>query len=532
MVPAHYIKTKADELAVAQGCYFDHEAAERVAHFFETFLTLSAGPNANQPFRLLPWQRDDIIFPLFGWKQADGRRRFTRCLITTGKKVGKSVLVAGLGLALLLIDKVESPLVVLGACTREQAAELYKECTFSIRHNNKLRDILHTVPSQKYLTYPKKNGTLKAISWDSPGKGGWNCSAVILDEMALHKDASLYEMLKSSMIARAEPLLIMLSNAGYDKQHYYYSIYQHAKAILDGDSTDTTFLPVIYEVPEEADWKDAKNWPLANPSLGTVLSPDSFREDFEDAQRNKAGEMHFRRFRCNQWTAKKDAWLDLDDWDRCKASLPPLHDSPVFIACDLSATTDLTSLAAVYPVDGKFYVKSYNFVPRAAVQKREKMNLKDYGEFAYAGSLTITDGNAVDYGMIRDTIKRIPGRVQMVIFDKWNSLETSQLLAKEGYDVFNFPQFHSYFNEPTKKLEQLVKDRQLVHDGNLCLRWAINNCQLNVDPKGLVKPVKPSDYAKVDPVISLVMALSQALLHAGNMRPARSIYDEKPVMVF
>ena len=64
--PQPWIRSKADERAIAEGCYFDEEAGLYVVQFFETFLKHTLGQWAGQPFTLLNWQRDDIVMPLFG----------------------------------------------------------------------------------------------------------------------------------------------------------------------------------------------------------------------------------------------------------------------------------------------------------------------------------------------------------------------------------------------------------------------------------------------------------------------------------
>lgn len=514
-IDENFITTKADRKAVADGCYLDFDAANRVIKFVESYITLST---TGKPFKLLQFQKDFII-KLFGWKRPNGNRRFTRALFTSGKKLtGKTVLSAALSLYLLMADNVNSPMVVLGAVTQKQAAQIFKEVAFAVKANEFLQTKLKPKESTYQILYPKRNGELLSISSDSPGKGGWNCSACILDENSLAPNANLYEMLKGSMEAREEPLLIMLSNAGFDKGHFYYKeIYKPAKDIIIGDNDDISILPVIYEVPEEKNWKDRSLLPLANPGISYGIGrSNAFAEQYEDALRSKSAEIWYRRYVLNQWTAAENAWLDLDQWDACLGEFPDVSSAATYIGVDLSSTHDITSVCAVYPIGDKFYTKSYNFVPRAAVENREKQNLRDYTEFASQGHLKIIDGNCIDYEMIRNCIKAIPGNIQMIVFDKWNSLETSQHLQKEGFNVFNFPQYATYYNEPSKRLEQLVIERKLVHDGNSCLRWCINNTSLKSDEKGLVKPVKSSEAQKIDAAVSLLMAISQAMLHAGK----------------
>jgi hypothetical protein len=47
-----------------------------VRTFFRKFLRHSKGEWAGKPFELLDWQWRDIVAPLFGWKRADGTRRY------------------------------------------------------------------------------------------------------------------------------------------------------------------------------------------------------------------------------------------------------------------------------------------------------------------------------------------------------------------------------------------------------------------------------------------------------------------------
>ncbi len=66
---AEWIRSKADERAVSEGCTFDLKAAERVRDFFSKFLRHSKGQWAKKPFELLDWQWQSVIAPLFGWKR-------------------------------------------------------------------------------------------------------------------------------------------------------------------------------------------------------------------------------------------------------------------------------------------------------------------------------------------------------------------------------------------------------------------------------------------------------------------------------
>jgi phage terminase large subunit-like protein len=51
-----------------------------------------------RPFVLEAWEEHDIVRPLFGWKRADGTRRYRRCFVWVARKNGKTELAAGIAL--------------------------------------------------------------------------------------------------------------------------------------------------------------------------------------------------------------------------------------------------------------------------------------------------------------------------------------------------------------------------------------------------------------------------------------------------
>src|SRR5688572_6514468 len=124
-VPKNLIKIKADQRAVDEGCYFDQAAADRVIQFFERYLYHVQGEWAGKPFILLPWQRDDVITPLYGWKRADGSRRFRYAYISVAKSNGKSPLLAGLILYSLTADGEYAAKIISAGVDRDQARIVY-----------------------------------------------------------------------------------------------------------------------------------------------------------------------------------------------------------------------------------------------------------------------------------------------------------------------------------------------------------------------------------------------------------------------
>ena len=148
-----WIRSEADERAVAEGCTFDLAAAERVRTFFVKFLRHSKGQWAKQPFELLEWQWTNVIAPLFGWKRAEGTRRFRRGYVEVPKKNGKSTLFSGLSLYLLVADREPGAEIYSAAVDRDQASIVFTEAANMVEASTALAGRLRVVRSTKRITF-------------------------------------------------------------------------------------------------------------------------------------------------------------------------------------------------------------------------------------------------------------------------------------------------------------------------------------------------------------------------------------------
>ena len=70
--------------------YFDEKKANRAVAFIEKFLTHTKGELGGQPFILEPFQKDEIIKPIFGWVDKNGLRKYRTVYIEIPRKNGKS----------------------------------------------------------------------------------------------------------------------------------------------------------------------------------------------------------------------------------------------------------------------------------------------------------------------------------------------------------------------------------------------------------------------------------------------------------
>jgi len=278
-------------------------------------LTHTKGPFAQQPFNLRPWQVQ-IVRELFKTKR-DGLRQYRTCLLMLPRKNGKSEMAAAIALYGLLGDGEIGAEVYSAAADKDQAALVFHVAAQMVRNDPELEAQCEIVDSQKRIVHRRSGSFYRAISAEAYSKHGFNCSFLVYDELHAAPSRELWDVLTTSQGARDNPLTLAISTAGYDRHSILWELYSHAKRVRETPTLDPTFLPVLYEMPEGADWTSEREWRKCNPALGDFRSLEDMQIACRRAQEIPAQEMSFRRLFCNQWTESSARWIPLAAWDAC-----------------------------------------------------------------------------------------------------------------------------------------------------------------------------------------------------------------------
>ena len=504
-----WVRTDADEKAVAQGYRFDMAAAERVREFFLRFLRHSKGDWANQPFELLDWQWEQVIAPLFGWLRPDGTRRYRRGYIEVPKKNGKSTLFSGLSLYLLTADGEPGAEVYSAAVDREQASIVFREAANMVEASSQLSAHLDVIRSTKRITFPRTRSFYRALSADVSAQEGLNAHAVLIDELHAQKTRTLWDTLRYAGASRRQPLQLAITTAGFDRHSICWEQHEYARQVLDGTVEDLSFFALIAAAAPEDDWTDPEVWRKANPSFDITIDAEQFAEDCREARESPAKENSFRRYRLNQWTEQETRWLSLEKWDACNEDPGDLYGRVCYAGLDLSSTTDLSALALVFPGDDRFDVLMRFWVPEEGARQREHRDRVPYTQWIRQGQIQATPGEVIDYDRIRASINELGQdyAIQEIAIDRWNAM---QLASEDGFEIVAFGQGYASMNWPTKKLEELVLGAKLAHGGHPVLRWMAGNVSIETDAAGNWKPSKKKSRERIDGIVALIMAIARA----------------------
>jgi len=511
---------------------YDNVAAQKVKKFIQK-LKHTVGQYAGQNIILQKWQYEKIIRPLYGTLNKDGTRQYRTCLVMLPRKNGKTTLAAAIALYHLFADHEIGGQIYSAATDRDQASLVFNEAAQMVRTNPFLSARCKIIDSQKRIVNYRTNSFYRAIPADAASAHGYNASCVIYDELHAAANRELFDVLSTSMGARSQPLLFIISTAGYDRNSILWEQYSYAKKILKKVVKDKTFLPVIYEATEKDNWENEKVWYRVNPALGTFRRVEEMRALFGKAKETPALQNTFKRLYLDMWTSQETRWIDIDKWDACpgRFDLKQLEGQICYGGLDLSATTDLTAFVLVFPKDSERIVLPFFFIPKERMAEKIRNDRVDYDLWEKQGYVIATEGNVVDYEMVKKVITEALGRyqVQSIAYDRWNATKLVQDLIADGYEhMIPIGQGYQSMNAPTKYLETLILDKKLNHGSNPVLRWNFDNVMVLQDPAGNIKPDKGKSKQRIDGIVALIMALDGVM---RNEQPV-SMYETETVKVF
>lgn len=514
--------------------HYDAALADRAVTFIEN-LRHTKGKWAGKRFWLLPWQ-EQIIRDLFGILRPDNTRQFHMAYIEIPKKNGKSELAAAIALYLLFGDNEPAAEVYGAAADRSQASIVYEVAARMIALCPALQKRCKQIPSTKRIVNYANAGFYQVLSAEVGTKHGLNVSGLVFDELHAQPNRKLWDVLTNgSGDARTQPLFVTITTAGTDRHSICYEQHQLAADLLAERKYDPTFYPVIYGLPDGADWKDEQNWYRANPSLGITIPIERVREAFQKALRNPEEENQFKQLRLNLWVSSLTSWIP--DAVFCKGNAPIDEEALLGRECygglDLSSTSDITAFVLVFPPQSEeepYIVLPYFWLPEETLPLRVARDHVPYDRWEQQGYLQTTEGNVVHYGYIERFIDALGQKfhIKEIAYDRWGAVQMVQNLEGLGFTVIPFGQGFRDMSPPSKEFYKLLLEGNIQHGGNPILRWMAGNVVTRSDPAQNIKPDKAKSTEKIDGIVATIMALDRAIRHSEEQT---CVYDERELLV-
>jgi len=493
------------------GFTFDAEAAARPAEFIERFCRHPSDDGKPQPIKVLDWQRDRVIAPIFGWKGPTGRLRYRRAGIWVPKKNRKSSLMSQLA-AYMATSHFPIADVFLAANDREQARTMFRMAAAVIEASPQLSKLLDVIDYKSVIRNRQHGNEIRCLSSEWRKQEGLNGS-VILDEIHSFRSPALVDALVYAIRGTPNSVVMSISTAGEDRNGIGWQWWKDSELVMKTPAANPTFYGLIYAADPEDDFSDPAVWRKANPSMGVAFPESEFAADYQDATTDPRKMSKFLRYSLNVWQQADSRLFHGDDWAKCgREPLEPLPGRPCWVGVDLASNLDMTSAAFVFKeADGSYAVEWKYWVPSETVGDRVREGIP-YDTWIREGWVTVTDGHRLDHEAVaRDIIAYGESHeIRGVGVDPWQAGALETLLQREGIEVKSVAQRTAYLNAPCKLLEALVVEGRLRHGANPVAAFNANNVCVYTDPTGMIKPDKAKSNEKIDGIAALVNALALA----------------------
>lgn len=530
--------------------------AEHVQAFFTEILVHTKGVWGRRRFTLAAWQYAEIIAPVFGnvaWSAEFDRYVRTKRVvwIELARKQGKSEILAGIALYLLVADGEESAEIYGAAGDREQARKVFDVAERMITLSPVLSRRLRSYKQAKRIVDERTGSYYEIIPADAQGNLGHNPHGIVFDEVLTQKSGDLWDSLRTAMGTRAQPLLVAATTPGNDPDSWCGRMHNEMARIADDPARAPHVHVLLRNTPAGADPFDESGWSHANPALGDFLSIESLRQEALEARLDPAKENAFRQFRLAQWVAQATRWMPMHTYDASSGEPWPTPDigrdqlagRTAWVGFDLAAKFDLTAWALLVPdPDGGADVLWRFWLPEAALFELDRHLSGQAARWAGQGWLTVTDGDVLDYQRVYADIARDAADFHIAggDADQWSSFPVLQEVAQRtslqvDQTLAVYTNTFARMSPGLHELMALVKQHQFRHHGNPVARWCFSNVEVRraaYDPE-LIRPDKPQRGAtgtRIDAVPAASMAV-HAWTTRGTEKPRVSAYDNSGLLI-
>lgn len=496
--------------------------AKRVRHFFKFYETIRfSGLRGRTRYKLTPVQAYQFA-NIYGFARSDGRRLIRTAYLFVPRKFSKTTSCAAMAVYDMLFGDNNAQAYV-GANSYDQAKICFDE----------IRNIMFDIdPREKHFKVNREKITFKDHGRDSliqcltanaKTKDGLFASLVIMDEYAQARNtagrngADLKNVLTTSMGPRREPLTIVITTASEVVDGPFAHELEGVMAVLRGEAESDTMFASLFMPDVDDKEDDPKTWAKVQPHLGITVQSDYYENEWQSAQLSAENMLAFRTKLLNVFTINDEkTWFSHEKAQELVGnfSIDNVQGRPdCAVAFDLSVHDDFSAVSyTVYLSTSKsFYTHTDYYFPEGALHKHPNEQL--YRLWHEKGYLILCKGKKIDTALITEDIIRRSKLVNIVRigYDAYKAQELTSILKSVGARnvLTPFSQTYGNFNLLVESFEMLAwsEPPKIMMNNNPINIFCLENCVIDTDNLENKKPIKLSQYRKIDGTITMLMTL-------------------------
>ena len=455
---------------------FDQKTANNAISFVEGFCRHHEGPMAPGLIKLETWQKA-LLSVIFGIKDSDGNRQFREVFIEIGRKNGKTLLAAAISAYMMYMDDEYGARLYFVAPKLDQSRLCFNAFTQMIMKEPELSDLAKKRRTDIYVA--SSNSSAQPLAFSYQRSDGLNPQLTVCDEIASWPAGDAgnkqYEVLKSALGARRQPMLLSISTAGYVRDGIFDEIFRRSTAVIMGTSKETRLAPFLYQIDDVGKWNDINELKKANPNLNVSVSVDYMLEEIAIAEGSLSKKMEFLTKYANVPQNSSCAWLSAQDVKKCFGNDLTLEDfrhTYALAGIDLSLSVDLTASVICIEKDGITWFATQFFMPANKVDEATQRDGLPYRIYAQRGLLTISGENTVDYHDVHAWFRMLEHDYEIlplkVGYDRYSAAYLVQDMEADGFSMESVSQ-GSNLTGVLIDMEGMIKDGRLrcINDNDL-----------------------------------------------------------------
>ena len=493
--------------------FFDAEKANRAIAFIESFCRHCEGRNDYITLEL--WQKSTVCL-MFGIVDETGLRVFREVFLVMGRKNGKSLFASACIAYMAYLDGEYGAKVYCLAPKLEQAAIVYDNFHKMISQEPELAELAQKRRSDIYME--STNTSIKPLAFNAKKSDGFNPHMTVCDEIAswpAEQGLKQYEVMKSALGARLQPMILSISTAGYVNDGPYDELMMRSTAVLMGNSEERRLLPILYIIDDVGKWDDIEELKKANPNMGVSVSEDFFLEEIAIARNSLSKRAEFLTKYCNIKQNSTQAWLPYSVVDAVTQevyNLESFRGHYCVGGIDLSQTTDLTACCVIIEKAGRLYTFAKFFMPANKIEELQEREGVPYRLYVSQGIIQPSGENYVDYNdcfnwfrMLVEEYEILPLKVG---YDRYSAQYLVQQMSLYGFhmdDVFQGENLTPVLHEA----DGLLRDKTLQLGDNKLLKAHFLNAGVKQNEETRkIRPVKIEQRAHIDGFVAVIDALT------------------------
>lgn len=495
-----------------QDYYFSAKEANRAIKFIENFCHHSQG--RSDLLKLELWQKA-IVSTIFGIVDEEKTRIFREIFIVIGRKNGKSLFASAIIAYMAYLEPEYGQEIYCLAPKLEQAAKVYDGFYQMVKADEELAELAKKRRSDIYIE--ESNTIIKPIAFNAKKSDGFNPQLVVCDEMAAWAgDGGLkqYEVMKSALGARRQPMILSISTAGYINDSIYDELMKRSTSFLKGNSKERRLLPFLYIIDDIEKWNDIEELKKANPNMGVSVKESFFIDEIAIAEGSLSKKAEFLTKYCNIKQNSSVAWLEYQTVENAAAdlTLEDFRECYAVGGIDLSQTTDLTAASVVIEKGGILYAFTQFFMPKNKVEYLQATDGVPYDLFVKRGLITVSGENYVDYKDVFNwyvwLINEYGIRVLKIGYDRYSAQYLIDDLKNYGFHTDDVHQGEN-LTPVIREFEGIIKDGNFKIVNNNLLKSHFLNVALkqNMETRKF-RPIKIEQRAHIDGFVSVIDAMT------------------------